>query len=128
MHHCSKDVQLIVPFIQATESFKFILELLPRLPSIKRHLAINQVISIPPEELILPTLDGGTVSIPIPSSHIGKKPIHVRLLSSKRRLGMVNSVPIQWLILSEILHGYTVNCDIQCMYIFDRYKIIEYIV
>ncbi|XP_071566155.1 hormone-sensitive lipase isoform X2 [Temnothorax nylanderi] len=55
------------------------------------NLAINQVISIPPEELILPTLDGGTVSIPIPSSHIGKKPIHVRLLSSKRRLGMVGS-------------------------------------
>ncbi|XP_032688656.1 hormone-sensitive lipase isoform X2 [Odontomachus brunneus] len=66
-------------------------ELLPRLPSIKRHLAINQVISIPPEELILPTLDGGTISIPIPNSHIGKKPIHVRLLSSKRRLGMVGS-------------------------------------
>lgn len=69
-----------------------ILELLPRLPSIKKHLAINQVISIPPEELILPTVDGGTVSIPIPNSHIGKKPIHVRLLSSKRRLGMVNSI------------------------------------
>ncbi|XP_014472103.1 PREDICTED: hormone-sensitive lipase isoform X2 [Dinoponera quadriceps] len=66
-------------------------ELLPRLPSIKKHLAINQVISIPPEELILPTVDGGTVSIPIPNSHIGKKPIHVRLLSSKRRLGMVGS-------------------------------------
>jgi len=52
-------------------------------------LAINQVISIPPEELILPTLDGGTISIPIPNSHIGKKPIHVRLLSSKRRIGLV---------------------------------------
>lgn len=55
-------------------------------------LAINQIISIPPEELILSTLDGGTVSIPIPNSHIGKKPIHVRLLSCKRRLGMVNSI------------------------------------
>lgn len=54
-------------------------------------LPINQVISIPPEELVLPTVDGGTVSIPIPNSHIGKKPIHVRLLSSKRRLGMVGS-------------------------------------
>lgn len=55
------------------------------------NLPINQVISIPPEELVLPTLDGGTISIPIPNSHIGKKPIHVRLLSSKRRLGMVGS-------------------------------------
>jgi len=53
-------------------------------------LTINQIISVPPEELILPTLDGGTVSIPIPNSHIGKKPIQLRLLSSKRRLGMVN--------------------------------------
>ncbi|XP_076246671.1 hormone-sensitive lipase [Calliopsis andreniformis] len=63
-----------------------------RLPSITlSSLAINQVISIPPEELTLPALDGTTVSIPIPNSHIGKKPIHVRLLSSKRRVGMVGS-------------------------------------
>ncbi|XP_024937022.1 hormone-sensitive lipase isoform X2 [Cephus cinctus] len=54
-------------------------------------LAINQVISIPPEELKLPTENGSLVSIPIPSSHIGKKPIHVRLLSAKRRVGMVGS-------------------------------------
>jgi len=56
------------------------------------NLAINQVISIPPEELVLPTLDGGTISVPIPNSHIGKKPIHVRLLSSKRRIGMVHKI------------------------------------
>lgn len=37
----------------------------------------------------MPTLDDGTVSIPIPNSHIGKKPIQLRLLSSKRRLGMI---------------------------------------
>lgn len=55
-------------------------------------LAIKQVISIPPEELILPTLDGGTIPIPIPNSHIGKKPIHVRLLSSKRRIGLVSKI------------------------------------
>lgn len=52
-------------------------------------LTINQIISVPPDELILPTLDDGTVSIPIPNSHIGKQPIYLRLLSSKRRLGMV---------------------------------------
>ncbi|XP_076636553.1 hormone-sensitive lipase [Colletes latitarsis] len=63
-----------------------------RLPNIALpSLAINQIISIPPEELTLPALDGTTVSIPIPNSHIGKKPIHVRLLSSKRRVGMVGS-------------------------------------
>lgn len=63
-------------------------------PSLSINQAINQVISIPPEELILPTLDGGTIPIPIPNSHIGKKPIHVRLLSSKRRIGLVNKVLI----------------------------------
>lgn len=52
-------------------------------------LSINQVISIPPEELTLDTLDGGKISIPIPNSHIGRKPIHVRLLSAVRRVGMV---------------------------------------
>jgi len=64
-------------------------------------LAINQVISVPPEELILPTLDGGTISIPIPNSHIGKKPIHVRLLSSKRRIGLVK---IKFLSLCKSLY------------------------
>ncbi|KAL7292247.1 hypothetical protein TKK_0014193 [Trichogramma kaykai] len=54
-------------------------------------LAINQLISIPPEELKCPTLSGKSVHIPIPNSHIGKKPIHVRLLSAKRRIGMVGS-------------------------------------
>lgn len=68
----------------------YVLDLTRRLPAITApSLAINQIISIPPEELTLPTLSGSTVSIPIPNSHIGKKPIHVRLFSSKRRLGMV---------------------------------------
>lgn len=52
-------------------------------------LAINQMISVPPEELVLPTMSGTTVNIPIPSSHVGKKPIRVKLLSSNRRIGMV---------------------------------------
>lgn len=54
-------------------------------------LAINQIISIPPEEINLITLENNTISIPIPTSHIGKKPIHVRLMSAKRRIGMVGS-------------------------------------
>ncbi|XP_072760681.1 hormone-sensitive lipase-like [Anoplolepis gracilipes] len=54
-------------------------------------LAVNQLIPVPPKELILPTLDGGTVSVPIPNSHIGKKSIQLRLLSSKRRRGMIGS-------------------------------------
>ncbi|XP_012135479.1 hormone-sensitive lipase isoform X2 [Megachile rotundata] len=62
-----------------------------RLPTITAPLAINQIISIPPEGLTITALDGTTVQIPVPNSHIGKKPIHVRLLSAKRRLGMVGS-------------------------------------
>lgn len=76
--------------ISFAQAFWFLNEL-EILSIVTPSLAINQLISIPPEELILPTLDGGTVSVPIPNSHIGKKPIHVRLLSSKRRLGMVGS-------------------------------------
>ncbi|CAK9823814.1 Hormone-sensitive lipase [Anthophora retusa] len=81
-----------------------------RLPNIASpSLAINQIISIPPEELTLPTLNGTNVSIPIPDSHIGKKPIHVRLLSSKRRLGMVGSGGV----VGE-LHGLSDELVIHC--------------
>lgn len=55
-------------------------------------LAINHIISIPPEEMNLVTLENNPVSIPIPTSHIGKKPIHVRLMSVKRRIGMVGVI------------------------------------
>lgn len=54
-------------------------------------LSINQVISVPPEELSMLNLIDQQITIPIPTSHIGKKPIHVKLLSSKRRIGMVGS-------------------------------------
>ncbi|XP_011639018.1 hormone-sensitive lipase isoform X2 [Pogonomyrmex barbatus] len=77
--------------ISFCQAFWFLSESAIMTMMITSNIAINQVISIPPEELILSTLDGGTISIPIPNSHIGKKPIHVRLLSSKRRLGMVGS-------------------------------------
>lgn len=53
-------------------------------------LAINTVISIPPDDLIIPGLNDDHITIPIPSNHIGKKPIHAKLYSAKRRIGMVN--------------------------------------
>ncbi|XP_076276083.1 hormone-sensitive lipase isoform X1 [Lasioglossum baleicum] len=80
--------------ISFCQAFWFLNEtdLARRLPAmVSQSLAINQIISIPPEELTISTLDGKTVSIPIPHSHIGKKPIHVRLLSFKRRVGMIGS-------------------------------------
>ncbi|XP_058807221.1 hormone-sensitive lipase isoform X2 [Phymastichus coffea] len=67
-------------------------DLLLSLPQIVMPtLAINQLISIPPEEMECETLSGKSIKIPIPHSHIGLKPIHVRLLSCKRRIGMVGS-------------------------------------
>uniref|UniRef100_A0A0C9QX50 Lipe protein n=1 Tax=Fopius arisanus TaxID=64838 RepID=A0A0C9QX50_9HYME len=73
-------------YLHDTQLFQFVPFLM--LPK----LSINQVISIPPEQLSLPAIDGGPdVQIPIPCSHIGKKSIHVKLWSSKRRIGMVGS-------------------------------------
>lgn len=53
-------------------------------------IAVNQVISIPPEELNIELENGTTVSIPIPRSHLGEKSLFVRLLSSHHRKGMVS--------------------------------------
>lgn len=63
-------------------------------------LPINQVISIPPEDLFFPSINGPDIQIPIPRSHVGKKPIHIKLWSSKRRIGMVGSA-----CASGELHG-----------------------
>ncbi|XP_071857729.1 hormone-sensitive lipase [Bombus fervidus] len=98
--------------ISFCQAFWFLNEadLTRRLPAITApSLAINQIISIPPEELTLPTLSGSTISIPIPNSHIGKKPIHVRLFSSKRRLGMVGSGGV-----GGELHGLSNELIIHC--------------
>ncbi|KAK2576142.1 hypothetical protein KPH14_007471 [Odynerus spinipes] len=86
-------------------------EIVCSLPSIVTpSLSINQIISIPPEELTLNTLDGGKISIPIPNSHIGRKPIHVRLLSAVRRVGMVGSAGVGGELLglsdSLIIHSH----------------------
>ncbi|OXU23851.1 hypothetical protein TSAR_010329 [Trichomalopsis sarcophagae] len=81
------DISFCQAFWHLTEG-----DLMASLPQlVMPTLAINQLISIPPEEMDYPTLSGSTVKIPVPNSHIGKKPIHVRLLSSKRRVGMVGS-------------------------------------
>ncbi|KOX80857.1 Hormone-sensitive lipase [Melipona quadrifasciata] len=108
--------------ISFCQAFWFLNEadLARRLPAITApSLAINQIISIPPEELTLPTLSGSTVSIPIPSSHIGKKPIHVRLFSSKRRLGMTSGQAVSLVVVGSggvagELHGLSNELIIHC--------------
>lgn len=61
-------------------------------------IAVNREIKIPPEPLQIPNSKGEMVDIPIPSSHIDVASIQVRLLSSKRREGMVS-----WIIFKKIL-------------------------
>nr|CAD7441136.1 unnamed protein product [Timema bartmani] len=65
------------------------MEFLGHLPGmVGPSLAVNQVISIPPEPLEHIAHDGSKVSIPLPTAHIGRAPIEVRLLSIVRREGM----------------------------------------
>nr|CAD7586988.1 unnamed protein product [Timema genevievae] len=68
------------------------MEFLGHLPGmVGPSLAVNQVISIPPEPLEHIAHDGSKVSIPLPMAHIGRAPIEVRLLSIVRREGMVTN-------------------------------------
>ncbi|KAK0158168.1 hypothetical protein PV328_009204 [Microctonus aethiopoides] len=84
------DVHFCKAFWNLNESY--LLQFVPFL--MMPSLSINQIISIPPEELIILTIDGTDINIPVPNSHIGKKPIHVKLLSAKRRIGMVGAATV----------------------------------
>lgn len=52
-------------------------------------VAVSNLISIPPEPLTHERPDGTVIEIPIPSAHIGTKPLYVRLISHVVREGMV---------------------------------------
>nr|CAD7570308.1 unnamed protein product [Timema californicum] len=68
------------------------MEILGHLPGmVGPNLAVNQVISIPPEPLEHTAHNGSKVSIPPPTAHIGRAPIEVRLLSIVCREGMVTN-------------------------------------
>jgi hypothetical protein len=57
----------------------------------ENKLAVNQVFEISPGPLqSFSEKLGKLIDIPFPSSHIGAKPVVCRLLSSKRRKGMVS--------------------------------------
>ncbi|KAF5308879.1 hypothetical protein FQR65_LT00579 [Abscondita terminalis] len=51
-------------------------------------VAVSKVIQIPPQHLTL-KVDNQDVEIPVPSSHIGKRPVQVRLISYEVREGMI---------------------------------------
>jgi hypothetical protein len=61
---------------------------LPRLVGYK--VDVNRVFNIPPEPLqIYSEKHKKMIDIPVPHSHIGKEPVSCRLLSTRRRKGMV---------------------------------------
>lgn len=61
-----------------------------KLPSfVTPPVAVNQEISIPPQSFTMKGVNGEDVVVPAPSSHIGPKPVLVRLISAHYREGMV---------------------------------------
>lgn len=59
------------------------------LPSVvAQTVAVSKIIELPPEPLTL-TIDGKEIQVPVPNSHIGTKPVRVRLISYELREGMI---------------------------------------
>lgn len=64
-------------------------ELMHHIPSIVApSVAVSKIIHLPPEPLTL-TIDNVEIEVPIPSSHIGTKPVQVRLISYEAHEGMM---------------------------------------
>ncbi|KAL0281198.1 UNVERIFIED_CONTAM: hypothetical protein PYX00_002258 [Menopon gallinae] len=75
------------------KSFWFLAEseLMRKLPNfVCPAIAVNMEIKIPPEPLKIENLNGELIDIPIPSSHIETSSIQVRLISNKKREGMIS--------------------------------------
>lgn len=65
-------------------------EVMSHLPSIvSSSVAVSHVISIPTEPLTYVRKDGTSVAVPIPSAHVGTRPVNVRLISHVAREGMI---------------------------------------
>lgn len=59
------------------------------------NMAINELRDLPSDgPLQLATVDGGTVLIPEPSVHTGKRPVKIRVLSFQARHGVVSNILI----------------------------------
>ena len=54
-------------------------------------IATNHVIHIPPEPLKTLRQNGCCIDVPIPSSHVGQKPVRARLLSPFRTVDMIGN-------------------------------------
>lgn len=66
-------------------------ELMNQLPSVvSPNVAVCKLISIAPEPLSV-HVDGRDIEIPVPTSHLGPKPVQVRLISYQVREGMLGT-------------------------------------
>lgn len=60
---------------------------------IEHKISVNEEVEIPPDSLqIFSETLGKLIDIPIPSAHLGMKPVCCRLLCRRRRSGMVNKL------------------------------------
>lgn len=73
----------------------------------EHKISVNEEVKIPPEPLqVYSESLGRFIDIPIPSSHIGIKPVCCRLLSNRKRSGMVIKLTFS---LSERLKVVSLN-------------------
>ncbi|XP_014253719.1 hormone-sensitive lipase isoform X2 [Cimex lectularius] len=79
-------------YLGEMEMYQFFAELMVRFPSlIATNLAINEEIVLEPNPLQIQNLNGDIIDVPVPTSHIGCKNLHLRLLSASKRFGPVGS-------------------------------------
>ncbi|XP_072931144.1 hormone-sensitive lipase isoform X2 [Epargyreus clarus] len=66
-------------------------EIMKRVPSLMSStVAVNKIITIPPEPLVVTTLEGKEVTFLPPTVHIGLQGLNVRLISVNKRIGMTD--------------------------------------
>lgn len=67
-----------------------------RVPSLMSStVAVNKLITIPPEPITVTTTEGKEVTVLPPTVHIGLQGLNVRLISVNKRMGMVSSLLIK---------------------------------
>ncbi|KAJ0176026.1 hypothetical protein K1T71_008200 [Dendrolimus kikuchii] len=79
--------------IEFCKAFWFLAEseIMKRVPSLMSStVAVNKMITIPPEPLTAMTIDGREITILPPTIHIGLQTLNVRLISVNKRNGMGN--------------------------------------
>ncbi|KAF5285296.1 hypothetical protein FQA39_LY04395 [Lamprigera yunnana] len=85
------------------KSFWFLTEseLMKQVPFVVgQSVAVSKLIQIPPQSLVI-NVNEEEIDVPIPSSHIGKRPIQVRLISHDVREGMIGEANTKSKVLPQ---------------------------